>query len=297
MNKIHYCPISTVQRRFGLYVTGAGREITRPGEAYPHEYHSSDYYFTWENGRTLPEWEYQLLFIYDGRGVLQTKRGRNTQVSAGTVIILHPGEWHRYRPDPKTGWSEAYIGIGGEYLEKVVGEPFFMPSPTILKTEPNGRFCQELMNLVDEIQSDSAVHPYTLALKTVTLMMSLREEANALSNGNPRHNIAIRRANLYIAHHIAEVVDFEALAKSLGMGYTLFRRCFRKYNGMAPLEYQLALRFRRAMHLLTSSDIPIAQISADTGFKSLAYFSKSFHERIGTSPTQFRKERSARGRS
>ena len=72
------------------------------------------------------------------------------------------------------------------------------------------------------------------------------------------------------------------------MGYSLFRKCFQAYNGMAPLEYQIALRIRRAMHLLTSSNIPIAQIADETGFKSASYFSKFFHKRIGTSPIQFR---------
>ena len=66
----------------------------------------------------------------------------------------------------------------------------------------------------------------------------------------------------------------------------------KAYNGMVPLEYQIALRLRRAIHLLKSSDISIAQIAEDVGFTSLAYFSKFFHDRIGSSPTQFR--RSAR---
>lgn len=289
MNKIHYCPISPVQRRFGLYVTGAGKETTRPGEAYPHKYHSSDYYFTWHHGRVLPEWEFQLLYICDGKGVLQFERRKSMAVQGGTVIILHPGEWHRYRPDPTTGWSEAYIGIGGEYLRSVVAEPFFPSPPTVMRIPPNGRFEHELLRLVEEIQSDSATRPYTLALKTVELMMSLRENSSTRIAGNASHNVAIRRANLHIAHHLGEVVDFQALAKTLGMGYSLFRKSFHKYNGMAPLEYQIALRLRRATHLLESSDIPIAQIASDTGFQSLAYFSKFFHEHVGSSPTEYRK--------
>ena len=56
MNKIHYCPIGQIQRQFGIYVTGAGKEVTKPGEPYPHAYHSSDYYFTWKNGRALADW-------------------------------------------------------------------------------------------------------------------------------------------------------------------------------------------------------------------------------------------------
>ena len=155
MNKIHYCPIGQVQRQFGIYITGAGKEVTKPGEAYPHAYHSSDYYFTWKNGRALADWEYQLLYIRSGKGVIEFKRGKTLPVQSGTVIILHPGEWHRYRPDPETGWSEAYIGIGGEFLEHMVAEPFFRRPPTIIQLQPDEPFDHELIALVDEIQAHS----------------------------------------------------------------------------------------------------------------------------------------------
>ena len=287
MNKIHYCPIGQVQRKFGIYITGAGKEVTKPGEPYPHDYHSSDYYFTWKNGRALADWEYQLLYIRSGQGVIEFSRGKSIPVQGGAVIILHPGEWHRYRPDPETGWSEAYIGIGGELLRRMIAEPFFKNPPTIIQLPPNGRFDHDLIALVDEIQSSSVEHPYSLAMKVATLLSTLFERPSSL-HGKAAYNVVIRRANLHIAHHLGEAIDFPDLAKQCGMGYSLFRKCFQAYNGMAPLEYQIALRLRRAMHLLASSNVPIAQIAEETGFQSASYFSKFFHRRIGTSPIQYR---------
>jgi len=148
------------------------------------------------------------------------------------------------------------------------------------------------MALVDEIQSSSAEHPYTPALKTATLIASLCEN-QVPRHGKSSHNVTIRRANLHIAHHLGEAIDFAELAKRLGMGYTLFRRCFQEYNGLDPLEYQIALRIRRAQNLLASSNVPITQIAAETGSRSLAYFSKFFHDRTGSSPMQFRRDRSS----
>ena len=89
MNKIHYCPIGQIQRQFGVYVTGAGKETTNPGEPYPHAYHSSDYYFTWKKGRALADWEYQLLYIRTGKGEIEFQRGQRIPIEGGTVIILH----------------------------------------------------------------------------------------------------------------------------------------------------------------------------------------------------------------
>ena len=166
-------------------------------------------------------------------------------------------------------------------------EPFFRRPPTIIQLQPDGRFDHDLIALVDEIQSHSVEHPYTLAMKTMALVASLFERPANL-HGKATYNVAIRRANLYIAHHLCEVVDFPALAQKCGMGYSLFRKCFQTYNGMAPLEYQIALRLRRAMHLLTSSNVPIAQIAEETGFQSDSYFSKFFRKRIGISPRAYR---------
>lgn len=291
MNKIHYCPISPIQRQFGLYVTGAGHELTKPGEPYPHEYHSSDYYFTWRNGRALADWEYQLLYIREGKGTIQFKRGKSIAIGGGTIIILHPGEWHRYRPDPKTGWSEAYIGIGGNFLERIFSKPFFCGPPTIIRVPPNGPFDKEIVKLVGEIQATSTEQPYTIALKTMQLVVSLFME-HPKQTGRTSYNVAIRRANLHIAHHLGEVVDFPALAKQCGMGYSLFRKRFREYNGMSPLEYQIALRIRRAMNLLGSSELPVAQIAAEAGFESHAYFSRFFRKETGMSPIEYRRSQS-----
>lgn len=286
-NRIHYCPIGVPQRRFGAYVTGAGREVTNPGEPYPHDYHSSNYYFTWEKGRKLADWEYQILYIRSGRGVIEFKRGKTIQVSAGTLIMLHPGEWHRYRPDGQTGWDEAYVGIGGDILERIVAPPFFTVHPTIVNLPPNGWFDRELLALIDAIQSDSGEHPYTLAMKAVTLIASVVER-NHPYDAADAHNVTIRKATLHIGHHLGEFIDFEDLAKSLGMGYSLFRQRFCEYTGLAPLKYQNALRIRRAVHLLASTDAPIAQIAEELGFNSPAYFARFFRKATGRSPSAAR---------
>lgn len=297
-NRIHYCPIGAPQRLFGAYLTGAGRERTRPGEPYPHAYHSSDYYFTWAKGRRLAEWEYQLLYIRSGRGVIEFRRGRPLPLAAGTLVILHPGEWHRYRPDSDTGWEEAYIGIGGSLLERIVTPPFFTAKPTLVSLPPDGWFDRELVALVEEIQSASAERPYTLALKTVTLIADIVERARTFSAAGI-HNVVIRKITFHIGHHLAEAIDFRELAASHGMGYSLFRRRFREYTGLAPLEYQNSLRIQRASHLLTASEIPVAQIARELGFNSPAYFARFFHNATGQSPISYRRARprSVAGRS
>ena len=78
MRKILYCPVTPAQQQFGLYITCAGYESTGPGEAYPHENHPSDYYFTWKNGRIFTDLEYQL--------ALRKRRAMNLLVNSRLPI-------------------------------------------------------------------------------------------------------------------------------------------------------------------------------------------------------------------
>ena len=288
MKKVTYCPIGEPQRQFGIYLTGAGFERTGPHETYPHEYHSSDYYFTWENGRTLPSWEYQLLYIRTGAGVIEFQRRKPIALSAGSLVILHPGEWHRYRPDSETGWEEAYIGIGGRMMESVARPPFFDARCTVLKVPDRESFEKQLYDLIEQIKVGSTERPYSLSLKVLLLLTSVFESRPATDSASG-HNADIRKSTFHIAHHLDETIDFAKLARTYGMGYSIFRRRFREYTGLAPFEYQTSLRIRRACHLLSSSDLPVAQIATETGFETPAYFSRYFRLRLNMSPSEYRR--------
>lgn len=290
MNTFRYCPVGEPHRLFGLFITGGGREVTRAGESYPHEHHSSDYYFTWDQGRKLAGWEYQLLYILKGAGEIEFEPGRPIPLKEGTAVILLPGEWHRYRPNTETGWEEAYIGFGGAAVPAMIQPPFFAERAIVCQFRDRHAFESQLLPLIELIQTRGTELPYTLATRTATLIATMIEDMK-LTNTETSRYAKIRKATLFIAHRLNEVIDFPSLAETLEMSYSLFRKRFRDYTGLAPLEFQNALRIKRASHLLICSDIPLARIAADTGFRTHAYFARFFHKKTGLSPSEFRQRK------
>ena len=288
MNKFRYCPVGEPHRQFGLFITGGGREITRAGESYPHEYHSSDYYFTWERGRALTDWEYQLLYILKGTGEIEFEQDKPIPLNEGTAVILLPGEWHRYRPNPETGWEEAYIGFGGSAIAAMLRPPFFSEQAIVCRISDRPAFESQLLPLIELIHARGEQLPYSLATRTATLIATMIEDRLTANDKTSRY-AKIRKATLFIAHRLDEFIDFPGLAQTLEMSYTLFRKRFHEYTGLAPLEYQNTLRIRRASHLLTCSNAPVSQIAEDTGFRTPAYFARFFHKETGFSPSEFRK--------
>lgn len=68
-----------------------------------------------------------------------------------------------------------------------------------------------------------------------------------------------------------------------------FSRKFKRECGYSPHEYIIITRINRAMYLLKTTDLPIKTISQDVGYEHVTTFSALFMNRIGLSPSDFRK--------
>mgnify|MGYP000005816468 CR=1 FL=1 len=99
-NSFKYLTIGEEDLLWGLFINVAGSSTTKPFSEYPSGRHPSGYYFDWDEGRILQE--YQVNYITSGSGVFENKYGKYN-VKPGSLLIIHPGEWHRYKPNKKDG--------------------------------------------------------------------------------------------------------------------------------------------------------------------------------------------------
>jgi transcriptional regulator GlxA family with amidase domain len=77
-------------------------------------------------------------------------------------------------------------------------------------------------------------------------------------------------------------------AARIGMNYESFRRQFRKRFGVSPAAWGLNHRLDRACSLLTSTDLPVADIARRLGYANPFAFTNRFSSKIGRSPSAFR---------
>jgi hypothetical protein len=116
-----------------LYLTSLGRIAYPSGSIYPTTGHPTEFQFSWEKGRIIGD--FTLLWIEDGHGDAESAALGRVSILPGTVLLLPPGEWHRYRPTPKSGWVERWICANGTFLHRLklngvfpsTSEPFRSP--------------------------------------------------------------------------------------------------------------------------------------------------------------------------
>lgn len=79
------------------------------------------------------------------------------------------------------------------------------------------------------------------------------------------------------------------LCEKLFISESQLRRNVLRATGLAPNAYILTLRLNKAKNLLTYTEEPIKQVAFRCGFSSPYYFSKCFTEKVGLTPTAYKK--------
>lgn len=289
-----YFPASQAQNDWGLFVTCAGIARYEPGDEFPSREHPDEYYFTWERGRTLGEW--QLCLVSGGCGEARF-RDRNFRLVPGSLLVLPAGVWHRYRPDPQTGWSTRWAGFGGELAARLVECAGLRDGGVVdLSGKPGLR--ENFADAVSGFLETCGARPFSASARLHGFLAALVEErrGDGPEGAKARAEETVRLAQAAIAEKLGETLDLEALARSLGVPYRTFRHVFAKECGMPPHRWQLRLRLERAKRLLESSDMPVSEIAENLGFRSTWYFAHFFQRETGRSATRYRAEsRAGRG--
>ncbi|MEM9160175.1 MAG: AraC family transcriptional regulator [Verrucomicrobiota bacterium] len=103
-------------------------------------------------------------------------------------------------------------------------------------------------------------------------------------------DIKLIRAEDLISKHISNpLLSVSYLAKRLNCSPDHFSRIFREYGGVSPNQYIRKKRIQFAVTLLQDPKLNLSEIAWSAGFNSLNYFSRSFSQEMGLSPSLYRK--------
>jgi len=85
-----------------------------------------------------------------------------------------------------------------------------------------------------------------------------------------------------------EQFGVSTLAQQIGMSRSNLHRKIKSETGKSVSQFINQVRLEKAGKLLLDTSLPVSEIAFDTGFHSVSYFSKCFHEFFGVSPRHFR---------
>lgn len=282
----HYFPVSERDKKWGLYATTAGESRIVPHTNYPLEGHPKGFAFDWQHGRMLEG--FALLYISSGGGRFESKPNFSASIKAGHAFLLFPHVWHRYAPDPETGWHEHWIGFDGEMARRWLRHKFFSPKNPVIKISAEDTVLATFSRMMQSIRANRSALQQILAGATDNLMGLFYSAQQAQPAADSQNANAIELAIARIQNEFERDLNMKLLARELGVGYSWFRHTFATHTGLSPHQYLLELRLVRARSLLVETKLSVKEIAMQTGFGDEFYFSRLFRQKLNLTPSQWR---------
>jgi AraC family transcriptional regulator len=79
-----------------------------------------------------------------------------------------------------------------------------------------------------------------------------------------------------------------AMAREWGVHPVYLARAFRRHFGVSLREYRRQRQVRRALHLITTTPLPLAQVALDCGFTDHSHMCRAFRSVVGWNPSLLR---------
>jgi len=288
-NFSRYIPPDRQSRNWGWRLLDAGRQAIRPKASYPAPGHPPGYRFDRSGRRTLDE--FQIVFLTQGTGTFESASVRERAVRAGDCFLTFPGEWHRYRPNPETGWCEYWLGFRGQDADRVM-ESFFNRREPVLHPARSSEILKLFEQVLHWVRDPTAGVEQILASHVPLILAFLQTRSPDAQKGRWENVQLVMEAKSRILKNTTTRINLQALAASLGVSYSKFRSLFKEQTGFSPREFEIRIKLNRASELLQSGQYSVTDTAEALGYSSVYYFSRAFKRRYGYSPRVW-KNRSA----
>ena len=220
---------------------------------------------------------WQLFWCVRGSGSLTLEQTEHT-LQPGDIFLCGPADPHHMRGQP--GWECHWLTIDGPQAEATIATcDLFDHQVRSVGPCPTDLFTTLASILVDprpEAESKAAGIAYEILLHACS--------GTAASSSD----LAQQVHKLIETHFTDPMFDVAELARQLDIHRSHLTRTYSKQIGISPIDSLQARRLQEAIHLLTTSTLPIAVVASQVGYNDSGYFARMVKKITGRSPRQIR---------
>lgn len=141
----------------------------------------------------------------------------------------------------------------------------------------------ELMNVFFAAKANHRPgHPFYYLSCLYHLLWQVDESYSRLPAKYRRLQAALAEMN----DHFNQSESVAHYAELCSMSEVNFRRLFREYTGMTPVEYRNSLRLNSARSKLQSGEYNVSEAASLCGFTNLSFFIRLYKKKFGHTPKQ-----------
>lgn len=248
--------------------------------------------------------------IADGREVCYTRHahehfsigaitaGRSTyiheqsafQVSAGTVVLMNPGDVHACNPINDQPWSYLMLYVDTPWLTDLQHQLGFSHDLAFR------RFCvthhQDAslfagLKALYDVLVDSEQDVLRKHSAAVEFFTEVQQRLNPGDQPLREPNFKLERAADYIRDNCTQLLKLEDICDAAQLSPSYLIRAFKQHYGMTPHAFLVNRRIQFAREQLRNGKL-IADVALAAGFADQAHFQRAFKQHLAATPGQYR---------
>jgi len=283
-NYSKYFAVSENDKSWGIHTLDCGTSRIEPGAKFPAPEHPESYQLSWKFGRILHE--YQLIYLVDGQGLFESQSCEKCTLEAGSIILIYPEIWHRYKPAEEKNWHTYWVGFNGKLAHEFVKKLELTPTNPIKAIGYQEKIMQIFLDVIETSQVEFTGYQQVFVgeiIKLIGLIHAIHRKSEFKQKDVDR---VIQEAKLILMQKNLNI-SMEEVADELNLGYSFFRKLFKDYTGISPGQYQMQHKINKAISLLNEGKSSIKEIAADLEFDTPQYFARIFKKKTGKSPKEY----------
>ena len=248
-------------------------------------------------------WHDETEIVYIKNGCINITINHKSFIGGtGDIFIINSGEVHEiYGIDTPLNYTAFVFDFDmlsfrkDDFTQQNYIDPILNGNIQFLNHIKKFEKAFSLMQYIDELNTQKN-NCYMLCTKAVLLqfLTFLMEEnqivsVNEPSSKNEKQKL-LKNIISYINDHYAEKISLTEIAEHFHMSYKYFCRFFKKNFKKTFVEYLNDVRIENAISLLGNKNISVTEAAISCGFSNMSYFTHTFKEKMGCTPSQYKKQ-------
>ena len=149
------------------------------------------------------------------------------------------------------------------------------------------RDIDKILSLMQE--NNIELELYSLFFSIWGHLFSFLVKLPANEKHKPNHLVELQNMIKFIADNYGGKISLSQIAASGNVSKTSCNLIFKKFTNQSPCDFLTEYRLKKSIKLMQSTDSSLTQIAYEVGFGGHSYYSETFKETYGISPSAYKK--------
>ncbi|MDQ0201445.1 AraC family transcriptional regulator [Neobacillus ginsengisoli] len=235
----------------------------------------------------------------------------------GDIVVMNGLTLHRAFPSPDVAYVRSVVSFSSEWIKPSLCndinlpellEPFTKMDHVLLRMGDH-EFLKTIDLLMEDIEKTKQncdrighanrasltyrMHEGKFKTSLIQLLMMIYELSQSYFHSDcddcSEKEHRVFQIKKWIDKNYTKSLSLESIAGSLAISRSYMAALFKEVTGLSVMEYVMLCRLNSARYMLEMENKTILAISMDAGFESVSHFSRYFKQKLGKTPSEYRK--------